>query len=233
MQCNYQNVTLTGGFWKQKEDLNRDVTIDAVYNRFDETGRVAAFRCDWKDGMPYRPHIFWDSDVAKWMEGAAYQLSRDDDPALRAKVEALIDEIEKNQHADGYFNIYYTVVDPDHRFTNRDNHELYCAGHLIEAAVAYHDAVGDTRFLGLMEKYAQYIKAVFMDAAGTGTVGSLWTRATRATCRCGSSDPWSVTRCARATFSQRWQIWRGKRTTRRWTRRAVHYLRTWRTGRCT
>ena len=166
MQCNYQNVTLTGGFWKQKEDLNRDVTIDAVYNRFDETGRVAAFRCDWKAGMPYRPHIFWDSDVAKWMEGAAYQLSRDDDPALRAKVEALIDEIEKNQHADGYFNIYYTVVDPDHRFTNRDNHELYCAGHLIEAAVAYHDAVGDTRFLGLMEKYAQYIKAVFMDNTG-------------------------------------------------------------------
>ena len=71
MQANYQNVTLTGGFWKAKEDLNRDVTIDAVYNRFDETGRIAAFRCDWKDGMPYRPHIFWDSDVAKWMEGAA------------------------------------------------------------------------------------------------------------------------------------------------------------------
>ena len=163
MQANYQNVTLTGGFWKAKEDLNRDVTIDAVYNRFDETGRIAAFRCDWKDGMPYRPHIFWDSDVAKWMEGAAYQLSRDDNPALRAKVESLIDEIEKNQHPDGYFNIYYTVVDPAHRFTNRDNHELYCAGHLIEAAVAYHDAVGDTRFLGLMEKYARYIKAVFMD----------------------------------------------------------------------
>lgn len=168
MQANYQNVTLTGGFWKAKEDLNRDVTIDAVYNRFDETGRIAAFRCDWKDGMPYRPHIFWDSDVAKWMEGAAYQLSRDDNPALRAKVESLIDEIEKNQHPDGYFNIYYTVVDPAHRFTNRDNHELYCAGHLIEAAVAYHEAVGDTRFLGLMEKYARYIKSVFMD--GTGDV---------------------------------------------------------------
>ena len=163
MQVNYQYVTLTGGFWKQKEDLNRDVTMGAVYDRFDETGRIAAFRCDWKDGMPNRPHIFWDSDVAKWMEGAAYQLSRDDDPALRAKVESLIDEIEKNQHADGYFNIYYTVVEPQNRFTNRDCHELYCAGHLIEAAVAYHDAVGDTRFLHLMEKYAQYIKAVFMD----------------------------------------------------------------------
>ena len=168
MQANYQNVTLTGGFWKAKEDLNRDVTIDAVYDRFAETGRIAAFRCDWKDGMPYRPHIFWDSDVSKWMEGAAYQLSRDDNPALRAKVESLIDEIEKNQHPDGYFNIYYTVVDPAHRFTNRDNHELYCAGHLIEAAVAYHEAVGDTRFLGLMEKYARYIKSVFMD--GTGDV---------------------------------------------------------------
>lgn len=168
MQANYQNVTLTGGFWKQKEDLNRDVTLDAVYNRFDETGRIAAFRCDWKDGMPNRPHIFWDSDVAKWMEGAAYQLSREDNPVLRARVESLIDEIEKNQHEDGYFNIYYTVVEPENRFTNRDCHELYCAGHLIEAAVAYHDATGDSRFLHLMEKYAKYIKAVFMD--GTGDV---------------------------------------------------------------
>lgn len=166
MQANFRNVTILDGFWKQKEDLNRDVTLDAVYDRFDETGRMAAFRCDWKEGMPHQPHIFWDSDVAKWMEGAAYQLYRSDDPALRAKVEALIDEIEKNQHADGYFNIYYTVVDPANRFTNRGNHELYCAGHLIEAAVAYHEAVGDTRFLGLMEKYAQYIKAVFMDNTG-------------------------------------------------------------------
>ena len=70
----YRNVTLLSGFWKKKEDLNRDVTIDAVYNRFDETGRIKAFKCDWKEGDPQQPHFFWDSDVAKWLEGAAYIL---------------------------------------------------------------------------------------------------------------------------------------------------------------
>ena len=163
MKNDYRSVRLTGGFWKQKEDLNRDVTIPAVYNRFDETGRIEAFQCNWKEGMPKQPHIFWDSDVVKWMEGAAYILSRENIPELEAKVESLIDEIEKNQGEDGYFNIHFTVVAPEKRFTNRDWHELYCAGHLIEAAVAYFEATGRDRFLKIAEKYAAYIKAVFMD----------------------------------------------------------------------
>ncbi|MBR4961613.1 MAG: glycoside hydrolase family 127 protein [Clostridia bacterium] len=163
MKTDYRTVRLTGGFWKLKEDLNRDITIPAVYNRFDETGRIRAFRCDWKEGMPDMPHIFWDSDVVKWMEGAAYVLSRENIPELEEKVESLIDEIEKNQGEDGYFNIHFTVVKPEARFTNRDWHELYCAGHLMEAAVAYFEATGRDRFLKIAEKYATYIKAVFMD----------------------------------------------------------------------
>ena len=75
-KSDYRAVTLTGGFWKLKEDLNRDVTIGAVYDRFSESGRIDAFRCDWKEGEPKKPHFFWDSDVVKWMEGAAYCLSR-------------------------------------------------------------------------------------------------------------------------------------------------------------
>ncbi len=168
MKTDYRAVRLTGGFWKSKEDLNRDVTIPAVYNRFDETGRMDAFRCDWKDGMPNRPHIFWDSDVAKWMEGAAYILAREAIPALEKQVEDLIDLIEKNQGEDGYFNIYYTVVEPEKRYTDRNCHELYCAGHLMEAAVAYYEATGKDRFLRCMEKYAAYIKSVFLD--GTAAV---------------------------------------------------------------
>ena len=74
MITNHSNVRLTGGFWKQKEDLNRDVTINSVYEQFCETGRINAFKCDWVEGMPQKPHIFWDSDVAKWIEGAAYIL---------------------------------------------------------------------------------------------------------------------------------------------------------------
>lgn len=155
MLTDYRNVTIKGGYLKEKEELNRRVTEGAVYDRFSESGRIDAFRCDWKPGMEKRPHFFWDSDVAKWMEGAAYILSRESDPALEAKVESLIDCIEKNQGEDGYFNIYFTVVEPEKRFSNRDWHELYCAGHLIEAT-------GKERFLALMEKYAAYIYRVFV-----------------------------------------------------------------------
>ncbi len=162
MQTDYRNVKLTGGFWKIKEDLNRDVTIPAVYERFYDTGRIDAFKCDWKEGMPNKPHYFWDSDVAKWMEGAANCLFREEIPELSAKVEELIDRIEANQGEDGYFNIYFTVVAPDKRFKDRNCHELYCAGHLMEAACAYYHATGKDRFLKIMEKYVDHIAQVFM-----------------------------------------------------------------------
>lgn len=163
MITNHSNVRLTGGFWKAKEDLNRDVTINSVYEQFYETGRITAFKCDWKEGEPKKPHVFWDSDVAKWIEGASYILERDSRPDLEEKIEWLIDQIEKNQWEDGYFNIYFTVQKDSHRFTERNHHELYCAGHLMEAAVAYFNATGRTRFLGLMEKYADCIAKIFVE----------------------------------------------------------------------
>nr|MCR4905042.1 glycoside hydrolase family 127 protein [Clostridiales bacterium] len=146
MLTDHRYVKITGGYWQKKAALNRDVTMNAVYDRFHETGRIDAFRCDWKEGMPNEPHVFWDSDVAKWMEGAAYILGQEKNPALEEKVEALIDEIVKNQQPDGYFNIHFMVVEPDKRWTNRDCHELYCAGHLMEAACAYYNATGKDRF---------------------------------------------------------------------------------------
>ena len=57
IQTDHRFVSITGGGWKAKADLNRDVTMRAVYDRFAETGRIDAFRCDWKEGMPNRPHI--------------------------------------------------------------------------------------------------------------------------------------------------------------------------------
>lgn len=162
MNTDYRNVTFLNGFWHDKQKMNSTITTQAVYDRFAETGRMDAFKCEWKEGDPNKPHIFWDSDVAKWMEGAAYILAREERPDLVQKVEELIDRIEKNQGEDGYFNIYYTVVEPQNRFTVRNNHELYCAGHLMEAACAYYEATGKDRFLRLMEKYADYIAKVFM-----------------------------------------------------------------------
>ena len=158
----FQNVALKNGFLYDKQMLNETTTINAVYNRFYDTGRVSAFRCDWQEGQPNKPHIFWDSDVAKWMEGAAYILHKKKDPDLEEKIEWVIDQIEKNQCVDGYFNSYFITCAPEQRYTNRDWHELYCAGHLMEAAVAYYEATGKDRFLKLMEKYADCIERSFV-----------------------------------------------------------------------
>lgn len=157
----FAQTRLTGGFWHHYAELNRNVTIPAVYDRFSETGRFAAFRCDWVDGMPNKPHYFWDSDVAKWMEGVAYLLLEQRDPELEAIMDETIEQIVKNQKPSGYFNIYYITIEPGIEFEKRGRHELYCAGHLIEAAVAYHEATGKDAFLNAMMRYADYIDQVF------------------------------------------------------------------------
>jgi DUF1680 family protein len=107
------------------------------------------------------------------MEGAAYILHKNPDPALEARVDEIVEDIARGQHEDGYFNIFFTVVQPENRWANRDWHELYCAGHLMEAAVAYAEATGKTTFLSCMEKYADYIAKVFMEdhAAAFDTPG--------------------------------------------------------------
>ena len=158
----YDKVTLDSGYLADKQKLNETVTINAVYDRFYDTGRIGAFDFDWKEGDDKKPHIFWDSDVAKWMEGAIYIYAKTGDKDLLEKVETLIEKIKKHQLDDGYFNIYYTVCNPEGRFTNRDKHELYCAGHLLEAAVAYAEVTGKTDFLDCMEKYTDLIHRVFV-----------------------------------------------------------------------
>ena len=161
----FSKTRITGGFWKQKQALVRRVTTGAVYDRFADTGRIDAFRFDWKAGEPKKPHFFWDSDVAKWIEGAAYQLALAPDARLEKKIDSLVDLIEKNQQDDGYFNIYFTVIDPAHKLAIRDWHELYCAGHLMEAAVAYFEATGKRKFLDCMCRYADYIEKRFVTDA--------------------------------------------------------------------
>ena len=157
----FSDIEITGGYWKTRQDINHEVTLKSVYERFKETHRFDALKCEWKDGDPDMPHIFWDSDVAKWLEGAAYILKfKDDDEAVDI-IENAIDCIIKNSDENGYFNSHFLVTEQDKRFTNRDWHELYCAGHLIEAAVAYYENTGKDRFLKAMCKYADYIERVF------------------------------------------------------------------------
>ena len=159
----HAHVELKNGFLFDKQALNAQVTINAVYDRFSETGRIGAFKFGYPRHDPVQPHYFWDSDVAKWMEGGAYILQHTPNPELEAKIDEIVADIERNQCDDGYFNIFFTVVQPENRWANRDWHELYCAGHLMEAAVAYAKATGKTKFLACMEKYADYIAHVFME----------------------------------------------------------------------
>ena len=161
-QIPFSQVDITGGFWQQKQTLNRNVTIHAVHDRFTDTGRFRAFKFDWTPGSDIpKPHFFWDSDIAKWMESAAYILAKTPDAALQQTVEQVIDDIEAHQDKSGYFNIYHTVVEPENRFRIRDHHELYCLGHLIEAAVAYYDATGRDRLIRILDRYTDLVIRVF------------------------------------------------------------------------
>jgi len=158
-------VTVAGGYWASRLEALRTAGMPAVHHHLATTGRIDAFKLEWREGQPDPPHIFWDSDVAKWLEAAAYQLGSVPDPELAAQVDAAVALICAAQQPDGYLNVHFTVVRPDQRWANlRDWHELYCAGHLLEAAVALDQAMGDRRLLDTMERYLALIAKVF----GTG-----------------------------------------------------------------
>lgn len=157
----FHQVHITGGFWRHRQQINRDTTVQAVYNRFSDTHRFEALACKWHEGMPDRPHIFWDSDVAKWMEGVAYLLMEKRDEHLEKLVDHAVEDIIRNQDELGYFNSHFLVTRQNDRFKVRNDHELYCAGHLIEAACAYHQATGKDAFLNAMIRYADYIYNTF------------------------------------------------------------------------
>lgn len=159
----FEQVDLADGFWRDRYEINRSVSMENVKKRFEETGRMDALRFNFlKTGK--RPHIFYDSDVAKWMEAVAYLYSKDRD-SMRDDIvlcEELIDCMERAQRPDGYLNSAHQQLTPEGIFMHRSEHELYCAGHLIEAAIAYHKATGRARFLRIMERYCDCIERAFI-----------------------------------------------------------------------
>ncbi len=161
----FYKTKLIGSFWGEKQRVSREVTIDSVYDRFKETNRFEALKCDLaqQEREGWRPHIFWDSDAAKWIEGLAFALEHGRDETLEAKADALIDDMCANQFENGYYNCYYNIYDTDKRFKIRYEHELYCLGHLIEAAVAYYHATGKDKLLGLVERYTELVYKVFYE----------------------------------------------------------------------
>ncbi len=158
----FDKVNITDKFWQPRITTLAKETLYSQYQCLKDTGRLDAYNMDWKPGMQPEPHIFWDSDVAKWIEGACYSLNLIPDAKMQGMLDELINKIIAAQQPDGYLNVHFTLVEPEKRWTNlRDWHELYCAGHLMEAAVAHFRYSGDRKFLDCMCRYADYIDSVF------------------------------------------------------------------------
>lgn len=110
---------------------------------------------------------FQDSDVAKWIEAASYSLIYEDSPEIRAALDEAIGIIEKAQQADGYLDTHYILKKPDRKWKEiAHGHELYCTGHMLEAAVAYRAVTGDDRLLRVMERNVELIRSVFGSEEG-------------------------------------------------------------------
>lgn len=160
-----QNVTLTDGYWAARQATNREKTIPAIYSYLESTGRLAAFDLDKNQQPPKRSKVvrmFFDSDSGKWLEAVAYSLMTHPDPALENLADDLVNRFEKAQQPDGYLNTYFTVMETEYRWRNlRDWHEMYNAGHLIEGAVAYHQATGKRKVLDILTRFADLIDSLF------------------------------------------------------------------------
>ncbi|MFA6962888.1 MAG: beta-L-arabinofuranosidase domain-containing protein [Opitutaceae bacterium] len=159
-------VRLNDPFWSERLRVNHEQSLPAQYDLLLRTGRIDALRLQWHPGSALpKPHIFWDSDTAKWLEAACYACRLRPDESLRQKIDEVAALFIAAQQPDGYLNSHFTVVRPQDRWSNLGyDHELYCAGHLIEAAVAHHQLTGTDTLLTTACRFADLIATVF----GTG-----------------------------------------------------------------
>jgi hypothetical protein len=165
-----------GGFWGGRVDAVAGQTATILYQRCVEAGmldqidpdrpspgvRIPFHVSDGDEVSTVTTQMFWDSDFGKMIEAAAYSLYRKPNPELEAKIDEIVDMYARLQGPDGYMSSWYLRIQPGLRWTNlRDCHELYCAGHLIEAAVAYFQATGKRKLLDIMIRYVDHIASVF------------------------------------------------------------------------
>jgi DUF1680 family protein len=165
-----RRVRIQDGFWNQFTDLVRGTVIpyqwEALNDRIPDAEPSYAIRnfriaAGMEEGE-FGGMVFQDSDVAKWIEAVGYSLASQPDPELERTADELIEIIAKAQHANGYLNTYYSIKEPGNEWTNlHEAHELYCAGHMMEAAIAYYETTGKRRLLDVVCKFADYIDTVF------------------------------------------------------------------------
>lgn len=167
------SVQLLDGFWKTKQSVVRQASLEHAYRMLEDAGnfhnlRVAA----GQEQGSYIGRNFIDSDIYKWLEAVGYQLSKVPSARLQEHADYAIRLVEAAQQPDGYLNSYYQVAEPGNRWTDMDHgHELYCAGHLFQAAVAYHRATGDARLLNVSTRFADHIDSVFGPTKRLATCG--------------------------------------------------------------
>lgn len=165
-----KSVRVSDPFWSDYVELVRNTVIpyqwEALNDRIpnaDPSHAVRNFRiaAGLEEGE-FGGLVFQDSDVAKWLEAVGYSLSTHPDPELEAVADAMIDIIEKAQQPDGYLDTYFILKEPGKQWTNLcECHELYVAGHMMEAAVSYFQATGKRKLLDVMCRFADAIDKVF------------------------------------------------------------------------
>jgi DUF1680 family protein len=156
-------VKITDAFWSARQETNRTASIPVSLDNLEKSGNLENFRLAARgETNGFRGPVFMDSDVYKAIEAASFSLATHPDPELEARLDSIIQLVTAAQQPDGYLDTHYIVKEPGRRWTNlRDCHELYCAGHLIEAAVAHYQATGKTNFLGVATRLADHIDSVF------------------------------------------------------------------------
>jgi len=174
-------VEVDDDFWSPWLTRNREVTLEHQYDQLESSGTLENFR-RVAEGTPasdasggseeessgesggFSGMWFQDSDAYKWLEAASFELANRDDPDLRERVDEVISLVAAAQEDDGYLNTYFQLVEPEKKWTNLHlMHELYCGGHLIEAAVAHHQATGETSLLDVATAFADHVDDIFGD----------------------------------------------------------------------
>jgi DUF1680 family protein len=168
-----ENARLEDAFWAPRLQKLRKTTIPTQYQMIEETGRLSNFRrASGKEGGEFKGRFFNDSDVYKWVEAVAFSLASGSDKELCAMAGRVIADIAAAQGEDGYLNTYFMFGRKGERWTNlRDMHELYCAGHLIQAAVAFYRATGERSLLEVACRFADHIAGIFGLSMRSGTPG--------------------------------------------------------------
>ena len=166
----FADVRITSPFWRERLDVVLERTIPSQHAKLEAVGILDSLKLPKpvppltipRNSHGFTMQVFWDSDVGKWIEAASYALAHRRDPGIEAKIDAIVDDLERAQSPDGYLNCWYNGREPEKRWTNlRDNHELYNAGHLLEGAIAYYRATGRRKMLDIMEGYVNHIASVF------------------------------------------------------------------------